>query len=371
MQVKQKKIMLVTGYNSATEVFNRNLVRVLQAENKVVFVAHVEDISKYGPLSGYYDLPYAKRNNGTIAKVSRYLSIQLRIAYYAFQEKDCDIYMFFPTNNYCISIALTRILCKGKIVSFIGGVMSEMYKAKRSLFYYPLRQAENISYALSHSIIVYSENIIKAWGLEKYAGKISFAHEHIIDVEAFKVSDHYGDRKDIVGFVGRLSEEKGIWEFVQAIPEIVRKKKDVKFLIVGDGPLAPRINEYLEKNGLTGIVDMKGWVPHEQLPAYLNKLKLVVIPSYTEGLPNAMLEAMACGAPALATPVGAIPDIIRDGDNGFIMENNTVNAIAANVLRVFDDRDLAVISDNARVFVEKNFSFAATVKNFSALQLAD
>jgi glycosyltransferase involved in cell wall biosynthesis len=370
MQIKQKKIMLVTGYNSATEVFNRNLVRVLQAENKVVFVAHVKDISEYGPLSGYYDLPYVKPD-GIIAKICRYLSIQLRIAYYAFKEKDCDIYMFFPTNNYCISIALTRILCKGKIVSFIGGVMSEMYKAKKSLLYYPLRLAENISYVLSHSILVYSENIIKAWGLEKYADKISFAHEHIIDVEAFKVSNRYGDRKDIVGFIGRLSEEKGIWEFVQAIPEIATKKKDVKFLIVGAGPLAPRINEYLEKNGLTGIVDMKGWVPHEQLPAYLNKLKLVVIPSYTEGLPNVMLEAMACGAPALATPVGAIPDIIRDGDNGFIMENNTVNAIAANVLRVFDDRGLAVISDNARVFVEKNFSFDATVKNFTALQLAD
>jgi hypothetical protein len=53
------------------------------------------------------------------------------------------------------------------------------------------------------------------------------------------------------------------------------------------------------------------------------------------------------------------------------MENNTVNAIAANVLRVFDNRGLAVISDNARVFVEKNFSFDATVKNFTALQLAD
>ena len=118
--------------------------------------------------------------------------------------------------------------------------MSEMYKAKKSLFYYPVRLAENISYALSHSIIVYSENIITAWGLEKYADKISFAHEHIIDVEAFKVSDHYGDRKNIVGFIGRLSEEKGIWEFIQAIPEIARKKKDVKFLIVGDGPLAPR-----------------------------------------------------------------------------------------------------------------------------------
>ncbi|HEY3274480.1 MAG TPA: glycosyltransferase family 4 protein [Methanocella sp.] len=354
-----------------TEVFNRNLVRILQAENRVVFVAHVEDISKYGPLSGYYDLPHVKRNNGILAKISMYLSIQLRIAYYAFKEKDCDIYMFFPTNNYCISIALTRILCKGKVVSFIGGVMSEMYKAKRSLFYYPIRLSENISYALSHSIIVYSENIIAAWGLKKYADKVSFAHEHIVDVETFKVTDHYGDRKNTVGFIGRLSEEKGIWEFVQAIPEIAGKRKDVKFVIVGDGPLASRVSEYLVTNDLTSIVEMKGWVPHERLPAYLNQLKLIVIPSYTEGLPNAMLEAMACGTPPLAAPVGAIPDIIRDGDNGFIMENNSVSAIASNVIRALEDENLLSISHNARAFVEKNFSFDATVKNFSALRLPD
>jgi glycosyltransferase involved in cell wall biosynthesis len=249
--------------------------------------------------------------------------------------------------------------------------MSEMYKAKKSWLYYPLRISEDISYSLSHSIIVYSENIIAAWGLKKYANKVSFAHEHIIDVETFKAVDNYCDRKNIVGFIGRLSEEKGILEFVQAIPEIVGKKKDVKFLIVGDGPLASRVNEYLETNGLTGIVEMKGWVPHERLPEYLNQLKLIVIPSYTEGLPNAMLEAMACGAPALAAPVGAIPDMVRDGDNGFIMENNSVSTITSNVIRVFEDENLVSISNNARVFVEKNFSFDATVKNFTALRLAD
>jgi glycosyltransferase involved in cell wall biosynthesis len=246
-----------------------------------------------------------------------------------------------------------------------------MYKAKKSLFYYPIRISENVSYSLSHAIIVYSENIITAWGLKKYANKISFAHEHIVDVETFNVTGNYRDRKNIVGFIGRLSEEKGIWEFVQAIPEIARRKKDVKFLIIGDGPLTPRVNEYLATNGLTGIVEMKGWVPHERLPEHMNQLKLIVIPSYTEGLPNAMLEAMACGTPALAAPVGAIPDIIRDGDNGFIMENNSVNTIAAHVVRVFDDENLGRISNNARIFVEKNFSFDATVKNFTALRLLD
>ena len=109
---------------------------------------------------------------------------------------------------------------------------------------------------------------------------------------------------------------------------------------------------------------MLRWVPHDKLPDYLNELKLVVLPSYTEGLPNLMLEAMACGTPVLATPVGAIPDMITDGETGFIMEDNSPACIAENVMRALEHPDLERIVENARALVEREFTYETAVERY-------
>jgi glycosyltransferase involved in cell wall biosynthesis len=113
--------------------------------------------------------------------------------------------------------------------------------------------------------------------------------------------------------------------------------------------------------------ELPGWISHDDLPGYLNQLRLLVLPSYTEGLPNIMLEAMACGTPVLATPVGAIPDVIRDGKTGFIMENNSPECIAENVARALASPDLEEIAEAGRRFVEENFTFEKVVGKWKRL----
>jgi glycosyltransferase involved in cell wall biosynthesis len=91
-------------------------------------------------------------------------------------------------------------------------------------------------------------------------------------------------------------------------------------------------------------------------------MKLLVLPSYTEGLPNIVLEAMACGTVVLATPVGAIPDIIKDGETGFLLKSNDPKHIAERILELLNKPELLdKVSINAYNYVRKNFSYEKTL----------
>lgn len=144
----------------------------------------------------------------------------------------------------------------------------------------------------------------------------------------------------------------------------MKKENEIKFVIGGDGNMFNKIKEFIDKNKLNDKVKILGWVPHDELSNYMNDFKLVVLPSYTEGLPNIMLEAMACGTPVLATPVGAIPDVIKDGETGFIMENNSPECIAKNVIRALEHPDLERIVESAKVLVEREYTYEAAVKGY-------
>ncbi|MGI5892725.1 MAG: glycosyltransferase family 4 protein [Bacillota bacterium] len=161
-----------------------------------------------------------------------------------------------------------------------------------------------------------------------------------------------------------MSAEKGIENFAKALPAILHDHQNFHANIGGDGPLKEEIKVILEEDNLTTRVSLLGWISHDDLPKYLNQFRLLVLPSYTEGLPNIMLEAMACGTPVLATPVGAIPDVIIDGKTGFIMENNSPECIAENVIRALNSPDLERIAEAGRWFVEGEFTFERVVERW-------
>ncbi len=213
-------------------------------------------------------------------------------------------------------------------------------------------------------IILYSNNLVNEWGLSKYRKKISIAHQHYIDTSVFNVRESSDKRECIIGYIGRFSREKGILELMRSVPDIVKNVPDAKFLFVGNGPLTGEVKGFIDENGLRDKVQIVDWISHGDLPDYYNKLKLLVLPSYTEGLPNVVIEAMSCGTPVLVTSVGAIPDIVLDGFTGFILKNTSPESIAENIVRVLSYPKLEKITENARRFICKNYVYEATTRNF-------
>ena len=155
--------------------------------------------------------------------------------------------------------------------------------------------------------------------------------------------------------------------FVEALPLISKKQGNLKFFLGGYGPLHDRIEEELRNNNLSQKVERIGQISHNRVAGYLNELKLFILPSYSEGLPTTVLEAMACGTIVLATPVGGVPDLIKDGETGFIMETNSPECIAENVMRALEHPDLDEIMKNARKLIEEDYTYEAAVKRYRGI----
>lgn len=290
---------------------------------------------------------------------------QLSISYKLMSiTKNVDLWIFFIGGDYLIIPMLIAKLLRKRVVIASAGSGVKSLRFQKDPYTRVVSFLQNINYYLTDGIILYSEKIIEEEGLQKYQNKIYIAHEHFIDFNKFKIKKKFEERNNIVGYIGRLSEEKGVLNFIKAIPEILKRKSNLEFLIVGDGQLRDEIEKYLENENLNDKINLKKWIPHNELPNHMNELKLIVLPSYTEGLPNIMLEAMACSTPVLATSVGAIPDIIKDGETGFIMKNNSIECITENIIRVLNHTDLEKISENGRKLIENEFTFNKAVEGY-------
>lgn len=118
----------------------------------------------------------------------------------------------------------------------------------------------------------------------------------------------------VVGTLGRLSREKNLELFVDLAAGLTRENPRTRFAIVGEGPHRPRIERAVEEAGLDGVVRFLG--ARADVPRILAGLDLFVMTSDTEGLPNAIMEAMAAGLPVVATRVGGTHEIVVDGTTG-------------------------------------------------------
>lgn len=312
-----------------------------------------------------YQVEHRAGTNAVFRRAINYIWTQLRISCKLMRlTRSVDLWIFFIGGEGLILSLLTAKLLGKNVIIASAGSGFKVAQAQKDPLARALALLQNVTYRLSDKIIIYSERLIEQQNLQKYRNKISIAQKHFLDFDEFKAKKKLDERDNLIGYIGALSKVKGVPNLLEAIPQVLARKSDVEFVIGGDGQLRAEIEGYLDKESLIGKVKLLGWIPHDELPKYLNELKLLILPSYTEGLPNIILEAMACGTPVLATAVGAIPDVIRNGETGFIMENNSPECIARNVIRALTHANLEEIAKNAHALVEREFTYEAAVKKY-------
>lgn len=133
-------------------------------------------------------------------------------------------------------------------------------------------------------------------------------------------------------YVGRLSEEKGARYLVKAVSLLAASKQEYfRVIIAGNGDQYEVVNDIIKKNKLEGQVTMLGEVPHIQVPELMRACDIFCLASLREGMPNAVLEAQACGMPVIATNVGGLPDMITE-ENGILVTPGNTEELAKGIL---------------------------------------
>jgi glycosyltransferase involved in cell wall biosynthesis len=153
------------------------------------------------------------------------------------------------------------------------------------------------------------------------------------------------DTLPVIGFVGELREKKGLHTLLNAYAQ-VNKKQPATLLIIGEirkGDDQKFFEEFLISNPEYQII-VTGLIPHKDLPSYYSLIDVFVHPSLRDGMPNAVLEAMACGKSVIATPVGGMTDIIEDGKNGHFVNVNDVDGLSNKIIEILNSNQEAIQS---------------------------
>ncbi len=267
-----------------------------------------------------------------------------------------------------LPILIGKLLDKTVFVSALGDVRIRISAQYRAWVATICAVLAKLNFIMADHILTQSEYLLfHSEGLDPFKEKV-YPIPQFVDTEAFRPTRDLNSRRNVVGFVGRFSGEKGFSELLRVIPKCLEAHPECEFLLVGDGPLGAQLAKLLaERSALATRIMWEGWVDHSSIPALLNRMRLAIIPSHTEGLPNIALEAMACGTPVLASPVGGLPGLIKNGRTGFILDRVDALHISRTIVEILRREDLSAIAQRARNLVLEEFSFEAAKDRYSEL----
>jgi glycosyltransferase involved in cell wall biosynthesis len=177
------------------------------------------------------------------------------------------------------------------------------------------------------------------------------------------------EKENFILYVGRLSEEKGVYHLINAMSKVVKENPSIKLKLAGTGSEAENLKKFVDELGLNDNVEFLGLLPLYEVIPYFQKALCLVVPSlWNEQFGIIGVEALACGTPAIASNVGGIPDWCVDGVTGFLIEPGDEAALAEKITKLINNPELSKrLGENGIKHVENNFSEPVHLKKLTEI----
>jgi len=244
------------------------------------------------------------------------------------EGSDIDIYPKYDRHTYNL---IKRVICEADQITTVSSALKAV--------------AEAIAKPEKEIQVVYNGCNLETFTYNKEAG--------------LQIRKNLGisSEERVIIFVGHLLRDKGVFELADAFIQLNSKHSDLHLVFVGEGPEYQALNEIIFSNGLDNKIHLVGRKLHSEIPRWLSAADMLVLPSYHEGLPNVVLEAMACSLPVVATKVGGIPEAINK-DNGILVDRKDVSSLVRGIGELLkDERRCREMGERGREIVEEKFTW--------------
>lgn len=211
-------------------------------------------------------------------------------------------------------------------------------------------------------LTVVSDSLRKEF--EKHYNIESDVIYNAVDMELFNFNPEI-NKENAILFTGKLGSGKGILDLLKIAEMLKKSHSKTKLYIIGNGPLKNSIKKGIKKNGLNNV-EMISQLKHPELIKYYQRAKIFVLPTYYEGFPTTVLEAMACALPVIATNVSGIPEQIDEGVNGFMITPGDIQSFYKRIVELLESPEKRLtMGQNARKKVFEKFTWNRVAKKIA------
>jgi glycosyltransferase involved in cell wall biosynthesis len=239
-------------------------------------------------------------------------------------------------------VLLTKLMRKPYIVHLHAA-------SERSVFVLTPKWLVRLIFLLSYRVVVLSDSWATVVKKHLPDARVTVIHNPVRKPQVARTPEPAG----MVLFAGKLERRKGYMELLGAAAEVLKSLPNVTFCFLGHGEIEQAKAEAQLLN-IEKSVSFPGWIGPEEIGDYYRRATVFCLPSFDEGLPMAVIEAMSYSLPVVTTPVGGLPDLISDGTDGLFAVPGDVHAIARQLLALLRNPERADrIGRNAALTIER------------------